>query len=131
MFHFAPRTFTRAVLAGGLLSLTVAVVDTQAAVQAAPQPAPPAAQAQAPATPDSQLASRIQKAIADDKALSGYAQTLKIIVSDGLVTLKGSAKSEADKKAIGAKADEIAGAKNVMNNLVIVAGETAAKPSTN
>ena len=69
MFHFAPRTFTRAVLAGGLLSLTVAVVDTQAAVQAAPQPAPPAAQAQAPATPDSQLASRIQKAIAKDAEL--------------------------------------------------------------
>jgi len=111
MFHFAPRTFTRAVFAGSLLSLTVAVVDSQAATQAA---------SPAPATPDSQLAAKIHKAISDDKAVAGYAQTIKIIVSDGLVSLKGSARSEADKKAIGAKADAIAGEKNVMNNLVIV-----------
>ena len=81
MFHFAPRTFTRAVFAGSLLSLTVAVVDSQAATQAA-SPAPPAqSQAQpAPATPDSQLAAKIHKAISDDKAVAGYAQTIKIIV---------------------------------------------------
>jgi osmotically-inducible protein OsmY len=132
MFHFAPRTFTRAVLAGSLLSLTVAVADTQAATQAA-APAKPAqaqpAQAQPAApTPDSQLAAKIQKAISDDKAVAGYAQTIKIIVSDGLVSLKGSVRSEADKKALGAKADAIAGEKNVMNNLVIV-GE-ASKPHT-
>jgi osmotically-inducible protein OsmY len=138
MFHFGPRTFTRAVLAGSLLSLTVAVVDTQAATQAAspakPAPAQPAqaqpAQAQpAEPTPDSQLAAKIHKAIADDKALAGYAQTIKIIVSDGLVSLKGSARSEADKKALGAKADAIAGEKNVMNNLVIV-GEASKTPTS-
>jgi osmotically-inducible protein OsmY len=127
MFHFAPRTFTRAVLAGSLLSLTVAVVDTQAATQAAQ--AKPAQAQPAPATPDGQLAAKIHKAIADDKAIAGYAQTIKIIVSDGLVSLKGSARSEADKKAIGAKADAIAGEKNVMNNLVIVGD--ASKPQTN
>jgi len=129
MFHFAPRTFTRAVFAGSLLSLTVAVVDSQAATQAA-SPAPPAqSQAQpAPATPDSQLAAKIHKAISDDKAVAGYAQTIKIIVSDGLVSLKGTVRSETDKKALGAKADAIAGEKNVMNNLVIV-GE-ASKPHT-
>ena len=128
MFHFAPRTFTRAVLAGSLLSLTVAVVDTQAATQAAAQAKPAQAQP-APATPDGQLAAKIQKAIGDDKALAGYVQTLKIIANDGLVSLKGSVRSEADKKALGAKADAIAGEKNVMNNLVIV-GE-ASKPRTN
>jgi len=125
MFHFAPRTFTRAVIAGSLLTLTAAVVETQAA-QAPAQPAPAQpAQAQAPAqpapaTPDTELAAKIHKAIADDKAIAGYEKTIKIIVSDGLVSLKGSARSEADKKAIGAKADAIAGEKNVMNNLVIV-----------
>jgi osmotically-inducible protein OsmY len=121
MFHFTPRTFTRAVLAGGLLSLSVAVVDTQAAT-----PAPQAQQAQA--TPDTELAAKISKAIADDKAIAGYEKTIKIIVSDGLVSLKGSARSEADKKALGAKADAIAGEKNVMNNLVII---DAPKPQTN
>jgi len=120
MFHFAPRTFTRAVIAGSLLTLTAAVVETQAA-QAPAQPAQAQAPAQpAPATPDTELAAKIHKAIADDKAIAGYEKTIKIIVSDGLVSLKGSARSEADKKAIGAKADAIAGEKNVMNNLVIV-----------
>jgi osmotically-inducible protein OsmY len=122
MFHFAPRTFTRAVIAGSLLSLTVAVADTQAATPTVPQ-----AQA-AQATPDAELAAKIAKAIADDKAIAGYEKTIKIIVSDGLVSLKGSARSEADKKALGAKADAIAGQKNVMNNLVIV---DAPKPQTN
>jgi osmotically-inducible protein OsmY len=129
MFHFAPRTFTRAVLAGTLLSLTAAVVDTQAATQAAAQAAQPAQPAQpAQATPDSQLAAKIHKAISGDKAVAGYAQTIKIVVNDGLVSLKGSVRSEADKKALGAKADAIAGEKNVMNNLVIVGD--ASKPTS-
>jgi osmotically-inducible protein OsmY len=120
-------SFTRAVVAGSLLSLTLAVADTQAAPRQAAQPAPAAQPAQP--SPDAQLVAKIQKAIGDDKALAGYVQTLKIIANDGLVSLKGSVRSEADKKALGAKADAIAGEKNVMNNLVIV-GE-ASKPRTN
>lgn len=121
MFHFAPRTFTRAVIVGSLLSVTAAVADTTAGGLI-----PQAQQAQT--SPDTETRDKIFKAIADDKALSGYAQTLKVIVSGGMVTIKGSVRSEADKKAIGDKADEIAGASNVMNNLVVVAGE---KPQTN
>jgi osmotically-inducible protein OsmY len=121
--------FTRAVILGGLLSLTVATTNTQAApLQAAQQPAAQAAQS--PATPDAELVAKVRKAIADDKALAPYAQTLKIIASDGLVSLKGAVKSDADRKAIGQKADEIAGAKNVMNNLVITADAGKPKPET-
>ena len=111
------HSLTRAVIIGGLLSLAVSTADTYAASQAAA----PAPQSQAPAqaTPDSELAAKIRKAIGDDKALAAYVPTLKIVVSDGLVSLKGAVKSEADKKAIGKKADDIAGAKNVMNNLQI------------
>jgi osmotically-inducible protein OsmY len=124
------HSLTRAVIAGSLFSLTVAVVETQATTLAqAPAQAQPAPQAQpAQPTPDSELAAKIQKAIADDKAIAGYEKTIKIIVSDGLVSLKGSARSEADKKALGAKVDAIAGEKNVMNNLVIM---DAPKPQTN
>jgi osmotically-inducible protein OsmY len=123
MFHFAPRTFTRAVLTGGLLSLTVVTANVQAAPQATAQ----AEQAQT--SPDSEVREKIYTAIADDKALSGYAQTLKVIVSGGMVSLKGSVRSDADKKAIGDKADSVAGASNVMNNLVVVADEKP-KPQT-
>ena len=118
------HSFTRAVITGGLLSLAVATADTYAAPRAAIQ-----AQQPTQATPDSELAAKIRKAIGDDKALAGYVPTLKIIVSDGLVSLKGAVKSEADKKAIGQKVDEIAGAKNVMNNL-FVSNETKPAPET-
>ena len=121
MFHIRTHTFTRAVIAGGLLSLSFAAADTYAAPRAAIQ----AQQTQA--TPDSELAEKIRKAIGDDKALAAYASTIKIVVSDGLVSLKGPVKSDADKKAIGQKADEIAGAKNVMNNLFV--SNDAGKPS--
>ena len=108
------HSFTRAVITGGLLSLAVVAAD----VQAAPRPV----QAQQ-TSPDTEIKAKVYKAVADDPAIAGYAETLKIIVSSGMVTLKGSVRSEADKKAIGEKADTIAGAANVMNNLVIVAGE--------
>lgn len=123
MFHNRTQSFTRAVLTSGLLSLAVATADTYAA----PRHAVEAQQDQA--TPDSELAAKIRKAIGDDKALSAYLPTLKIFVSDGLVTLKGPVKSEADKKAIGEKADQIAGAKNVMNNL-FVSNEAKPAPET-
>lgn len=120
MFHIRPRTFTRAVIAGGLLTLAMPAADSVAA--------PQAAQAQpSQATPDTELVAKIRQAIADDKAIAQYAQTLKIVSSSGLVTLKGPVKTEADKKAIGAKADQIAGEKNVMNNLFVSAD--AAKPA--
>ena len=118
------HSFTRAVITGGLLSLAVGTADVYAAPQAATQ-----AQQPSQATPDSELAAKIRKAIEDDASLAAYVPTIKIIVSDGLVSLKGSVKSDADKKAIGAKADAIAGEKNVMNNLVIV--PDAPKPQTN
>ena len=111
------HSLTRAVVIGGLLSLAVSTADTYAAQAATPAPQSQATPAQA--TPDSELAAKIRKALEADTALAAYVPTLKIVVSDGLVSLKGAVKSEADKKAIGKKADDIAGAKNVMNNLQI------------
>jgi len=128
------RTYslTRAVITGSLLALTVAVVDTQATTLTAAQAEQAQAEQakpQAQATPDTDVAAKIAKAIADDKAVAGYEKTIKIVVSDGLVSLKGTARSEDDKKAIGAKAEAVVGEKNVMNNLVIA--PDAPKPQTN
>ena len=121
MLHIRPRTFTCAVITSGLLSLTVAVADLAAA------PATTIHAQATQSTPDAELVARIRQAIADDKAIAQYAQSLKIVASDGLVTLKGAVKTEADKKAIGAKADQIAGEKNVMNNVFVSAD--AARPA--
>jgi osmotically-inducible protein OsmY len=123
MFNFHTPSCTRAVIAGGLLSLAVVTADVQAA------PLTPVQAQQSQPAPDSEVRDKIYKAIADDKAIAGYAQTLKVIVSGGMVSLKGSVRSDADKKAIGEKADAIAGAANVMNNLVIVA-DAKPKPQT-
>ena len=44
-----------------------------------------------------------------DKSLSSYAHNVKIVSQNGTVTLKGPVRSEDEKKAIMAKAVEVAG----------------------
>jgi len=66
---------------------------------------------------DRDLAKRIRSAIVDDKSLSTYAHNIRFIAQDGKVTLKGPVRSEEEKSAIEAKATEVAGAGNVINQL--------------
>ena len=68
---------------------------------------------------DRDLAKRIRSAIVDDKSLSTYAHNIKIIAQDGKVTLKGPVRSEEEKSAIEAKATEVAGEGNVINQLEV------------
>jgi hyperosmotically inducible periplasmic protein len=68
---------------------------------------------------DRDLAKRVRAAIVDDKSLSPYAHNVKIMVQDGKVTLKGPVRSEEEKNAIEAKATEVAGAGNVINQLEV------------
>jgi osmotically-inducible protein OsmY len=44
---------------------------------------------------------------------------VKIITNDGKVTLRGPVKSEEEKKAVESKAKQVAGVKNVENQLEI------------
>ncbi len=68
---------------------------------------------------DRDLAQKIRKSIAGDSALSTYAHNIKVIVRGGMVTLKGPVKTEDEKNAIGAKANDIAGADKVQNELTV------------
>ena len=68
---------------------------------------------------DRDLAKKIRKSIAGDSSLSTYAHNIKVIVRDGMVTLKGPVHTEDEKSAIGAKASEIAGADKVQNELTV------------
>jgi hyperosmotically inducible periplasmic protein len=74
-------------------------------------------QKEAPA--DREMAKKIRKSIASDSALSTYAHNIKIVVIDGMVTLKGPVKTDSEKTAIGAKATDIAGADKVQNELTV------------
>lgn len=70
-------------------------------------------------TVDRELAKKIRKSIVGDSSLSTYAHNVKVIVRDGMVTLKGPVKSEEEKTAVGARAKNIAGADKVQNQLTV------------
>ena len=66
---------------------------------------------------DRELASKIRKSLVSDKTLSSYAHNVKVIAQDGRVTLKGPVRSEDEKRAVEAKAAEVAGADHVTNEI--------------
>jgi osmotically-inducible protein OsmY len=66
---------------------------------------------------DRELTQQVRKAIVKDKSLSTYAHNVKVITQNGMVTLKGPVRSEEKKKAIEAKAAEVAGQDKVTNQL--------------
>jgi hyperosmotically inducible periplasmic protein len=68
---------------------------------------------------DRETTKKIRSALMDDKSLSTYPHNIKIITTDGMVTLKGPVRSEDEKSAIEAKARGIAGDSNVTNNLTV------------
>lgn len=112
-----------------LLTLTA----TLASAQDAPQPAPdntkvnerdnnktePTADQQKENRPDREIARQIRRSIIQDKSLSSYAHNVKIIAQNGMVTLKGPVRSDAEKSAVEAKAAEIAGAEKVTSQLEV------------
>jgi len=57
---------------------------------------------------DRDITQQIRQSIMKDKSLSTYAHNIKIVTKDGQVTLKGPVQSEDEKKAIEAKAAEVA-----------------------
>jgi osmotically-inducible protein OsmY len=88
------------------------------ALAAAPAPAQtPAVQKMSKA--DRELTQKIRKAVVADKNLSVAAHNVNISAQDGAVTLKGTVKSDDEKKAIEDKATEIAGAGKVTSELAV------------
>ena len=68
---------------------------------------------------DRAISQNIRAAITADDSLSTNGKNVKIITSDGTVTLRGPVKSEKEKAEIEAKAKQIAGVKKVDNQLEI------------
>ena len=59
---------------------------------------------------DRDLTQKIRRALMQDKTLSTYAHNVKVIAQGGQVTLKGPVRSEDERKAVEAKAVDVAGA---------------------
>ena len=68
---------------------------------------------------DSQLASKVRKALMDDSTLSSTAQNVKVSSHAGTITLKGKVNTPEDRDAVVAKAKEIAGSTNVKDELTV------------
>jgi osmotically-inducible protein OsmY len=68
---------------------------------------------------DRTITQKIRQAVMEDESVSTNGKNVKIITVDGVVTLRGPVKSETEKKNIGAKAQQIAGVKNVENQLEV------------
>ncbi len=68
---------------------------------------------------DRDITQQIRQSIMKDKSLSTDGHNVKIITQNGQVTLKGPVRSEDEKKAIEAKAAEVAGENKVTSELNI------------
>jgi hyperosmotically inducible protein len=68
---------------------------------------------------DRDITQQIRQSIVKDKSLSTYAHNVKVITQNGQVTLKGPVQSEDEKKAIEAKAAEVAGENKVNSELSV------------
>jgi len=68
---------------------------------------------------DRTISQNIRQAINADDSLSTNGKNVKIITSDGTVTLRGPVKSDKEKAQIEAKAKQVAGVKKVENQLEI------------
>jgi hyperosmotically inducible periplasmic protein len=74
---------------------------------------------QSNAKADMAITQAIRKAVIADKGLSTNAHNVKIITTNGAVTLRGPVKSVAEKNSIAEKAKQTAGVRSVDNQLEI------------
>jgi hyperosmotically inducible periplasmic protein len=74
---------------------------------------------QSSAKSDVGLTRRIRRAVVKDSSLSMLAHNVKIVTANGNVILRGPVNTEAEKLAIASKANAIAGAGNVDNQLEV------------
>src|SRR5262249_11827071 len=79
----------------------------------------PTADQQKMSPEDRAITQKIRKAIMEDTNLSTYAHNIKIISRNGKVTLRGPVRTDEEKTALGARAEEVAGAGNVTNDLSV------------
>ena len=77
----------------------------------------PTADQQKDTRSDRDITQQIRRSIVNDKSLSTYAHNVKVITQHGQVTLKGPVQSEDEKKAVEAKAAEVAGENKVSSEL--------------
>ena len=79
----------------------------------------PTADQQAETKEDRELAQKIRDSITSDKSLSTYAHNVKVIVQNGVVTLRGPVDSDLEKKTVESNAKKVAGSAQVNSEITI------------
>jgi hyperosmotically inducible protein len=74
---------------------------------------------QSNAKSDMELTRKTRRAVVKDHSLSMLAHNVKIVSANGSVTLRGPVKTEEERTAVASKAQAIAGAGNVNNQLEV------------
>jgi hyperosmotically inducible periplasmic protein len=120
--HILLRTILSCCLFSGTSALagaqdTTPAADNTKVNQRDRYPTETTADQQKNAKSDREMTRKIRRVLTQDKSLSTYGHNVKIITQNGMVTLKGPVSSEDEKRAIEAKATEIAGVNKVTNNL--------------
>jgi osmotically-inducible protein OsmY len=77
------------------------------------------AQSQSNAKGDRELLAAVRRSVVKDKSLSTTAHNVKILAENGVITLRGPVKSDAEKAQVEALARQVAGVTSVQNNLDI------------
>jgi hyperosmotically inducible periplasmic protein len=68
---------------------------------------------------DRETTAKIRKAIIADKDLSTYAHNVKVITTNGSVTLKGPVKSEDEKQKVASAAASVTSSDKITNELTV------------
>jgi osmotically-inducible protein OsmY len=79
----------------------------------------PTADQQGNGKSDLQLTASIRRSIVADGSLSTYADNVKIVVQNGVATLKGPVRTQEEKTAIEAKAAAVVGQDHVVDQMEI------------
>ncbi len=69
---------------------------------------------------DIEVTRQIRQLILRDKSMSTYAQNIKVITSKGVVTIKGSVKTQVEMKRILRDVRNVAGTANIIDEMEVV-----------
>jgi hyperosmotically inducible protein len=68
---------------------------------------------------DRLITQKVRKAIMADKSLSTYAHNVKIVTTDGAVTLKGPVQSDDEKQKVASEAASVVSPDKITNELTV------------
>jgi len=114
-------SFSLLLTLGGIYSGDIGLQAVLAATKDSPttEKTAPTASDQPENEADRKITQQIRQALTKDDSLSTSAQNVTVVTQNGKVTLRGTVKSDTEKRKIADKAKEVSGVKNVDNQITV------------